>query len=75
MLQPGQPLSHAEEAYIRLTLEYVNNNRRRAAEMLGIGLRTLQSRIGGFRTEAKAAAIDSESNGLQSPDFGKTAFG
>ena len=58
-LQPGQPLSYAEEAYIKLTLEYVNNNRRRAAEILGVGLRTLQSRIGGFRKEAKAAAIGS----------------
>jgi transcriptional regulator with PAS, ATPase and Fis domain len=58
-LQPGQSLSYAEEAYIKLTLEYVNNNRRRAAEILGVGLRTLQSRIGGFRKEAKAAAIGS----------------
>jgi transcriptional regulator with PAS, ATPase and Fis domain len=58
-LQPGQPLSYAEEAYIKLTLEYVNNNRRRASEILGVGLRTLQSRIGGFRKEAKAAAIGS----------------
>jgi transcriptional regulator with PAS, ATPase and Fis domain len=74
-LQPGQPLSHAEEAYIKLTLEYVNNNRRRAAEMLGIGLRTLQNRILEFRKEAKAAAIDSESNGLQFPHFGETAAG
>jgi transcriptional regulator with PAS, ATPase and Fis domain len=54
-LQPGQPLSHAEEAYIKLTLEYVNNNRKRAAEILGIGLRTLQNRIGEFRKEAKTA--------------------
>jgi transcriptional regulator with PAS, ATPase and Fis domain len=53
ILQPGQPLSHAEEAYIKLTLEYVNNNRKHAAEMLGIGLRTLQNRILEFRNEAK----------------------
>ena len=58
-LQPCQPLCYAEEAYIKLTLEYVNNNRRRAAEILGVGLRTLQSRIGGFRKEVKAAAIGS----------------
>jgi DNA-binding NtrC family response regulator len=48
-LQPCQPLAQAEAAYIKLTLEHVNNNRRRAAEMLGISLRTLQNRIGDFR--------------------------
>ena len=52
-LQPGQPLSKAEEAYIKLTLEYVNNNRKRAAEILGISLRTLQNRIAEFHKEAK----------------------
>jgi DNA-binding NtrC family response regulator len=58
-LQLGQPLSQAEEAYIKLTLECVNNNRRRAAEILGISLRTLQNRICEFRKEAKAATVDS----------------
>src|SRR5229473_3271154 len=57
-LQLGQPLSQAEEAYIKLTLELVNNNRKRAAEILGISLRTLQNRIREFRKEAKAATID-----------------
>jgi len=55
LLQPGQLLSQAEESYIKLTLEYVNNNRKRAAEILGISLRTLQNRIGEFRKNAKAA--------------------
>src|SRR6266851_4979417 len=58
-LQLGQPLSQAEEAYIKLTLELVNNNRKRAAEILGISLRTLQNRIREFRKEAKAATVDS----------------
>jgi DNA-binding NtrC family response regulator len=55
-LQPGRPLSQAEEAYIKLTLEYVNHNRKRAAELLGISLRTLQNRIAEFHKEAKAAS-------------------
>jgi DNA-binding NtrC family response regulator len=43
-----------EEAYIKLTLEHVRGNRKLAADMLGISLRTLQNRITGFRQESKA---------------------
>jgi DNA-binding NtrC family response regulator len=49
MLPPGQSLAEIDEAYIRITLDHVGGNRKAAAEMLGIGLRTLQSRIAAWR--------------------------
>lgn len=55
MLQPGRPLIKLEEAYIKLTLEHVRGNRKLAAEMLGISLRTLQNRIAGLRQEENSA--------------------
>jgi DNA-binding NtrC family response regulator len=54
MLQPGQRLTELEKAYIRLTLDHVHGNGKRAAEMLGISLRTLQNRIASLRKEETA---------------------
>jgi DNA-binding NtrC family response regulator len=56
MLQPGQQLMQLEESYIKLTLEHVGGDRKQAAAMLGISLRTLQSRISARRGDAKATS-------------------
>jgi DNA-binding NtrC family response regulator len=54
-LQAGQSLSEIDDAYIKLTLEHVGGNRKRASEMLGISLRTLQGRIAEMRKKASSA--------------------
>ena len=54
-LRPGIPLSAVETAFIELTLRYVSQNRKRAAAMLGISLRTLHNRINEIRQAAASA--------------------
>jgi DNA-binding NtrC family response regulator len=55
-LQPGYSLTQLEEGYIKLTLDHVRGNRKLAADMLGISLRTLQNRLRQVRVEGQAAA-------------------
>ena len=43
-----------EEAYIRLTLEQMYGNRKLAAKILGISLRTLQYRLALLREKGNA---------------------
>jgi transcriptional regulator with PAS, ATPase and Fis domain len=59
MIRVGTPVSKVEEAYVRLTLKYTNNHRRRTAELLGLSLRTLHNKLRLYgRAEATTAGGD-----------------
>jgi DNA-binding NtrC family response regulator len=49
----GHSVREVEKAYIFLTLKHVNNNKIRAAELLGISVRTLHNRLTEFAAEEK----------------------
>jgi DNA-binding NtrC family response regulator len=49
------------DVYIWLIFKHTSNNRKEAAQMLGIGLRTLVGRIADFAaSDAKAGSADGE---------------
>src|ERR1700733_14591487 len=50
-VEAGRLLSEVEKAYIQLTLKSTGNNKKRAAQILGISLRTLHSRVTEFAAE------------------------
>jgi len=54
----GARMDEVEEAYLRLTLKYTSDNKTRAAEILGVSLRTLHNRMatyGSGKTTSAAA--------------------
>lgn len=57
-VRDGAPMREVEENYIRLVLRQTNNNKRKAAKVLGICLRTLHSKLHSFepRNSRGAAA-------------------
>ena len=55
-VQVGASITEVEKAYIRRTLQHTKNNKRRAAEILGMSVRTLHNRLGEFAAEESKAA-------------------
>ncbi len=53
-LAPGTTVEEAERRLILMTLEHTKNNKTRAAEMLGISLKTLHNKLNRFRIEEKS---------------------
>ena len=54
-LVPGRTLAAMERELIRMTLEHTGGNRTHTAEMLGIGVRTLQRKIHAFGLDIRPA--------------------
>jgi DNA-binding protein Fis len=51
-------MSEGEQAYIDLVLKHTNNNKTRAAQILGLSLRTLHNRVRAETGPEKEAAIN-----------------
>ena len=59
-VRAGSPMSEVEQAYIQLTLKHTKNNRRQAAEMLGLCLRTLHNKLRAFEGAKTRSASGSQ---------------
>ncbi|WP_337287789.1 sigma-54 dependent transcriptional regulator [Candidatus Methylomirabilis sp.] len=56
----GITIDAAEKALILTTLERTNQNKTRAAEILGISLKTLHNKLARYREEASSSAVSQE---------------
>jgi DNA-binding NtrC family response regulator len=50
-LEPGMTVDDVERRLIMLTLEHTGNNKTRAAELLGISLKTLHNKLNRFKLD------------------------
>ena len=56
-LTPGTTVEEAEQRLILMTLEHTRDNKTRAAEILGITLKTLHNKLNKLRGRSKEAAL------------------
>src|SRR5205807_1323053 len=61
----GAKLSTVEQAYLELTLKHTRNNKKRAAELLGLCLRTLHNKLRLYESTKVKGASASEGNGAE----------
>jgi len=60
----GLKMSDVEENYLRLTLKHTGNNKKRAAELLGLCLRTLHNKLQTYESgKSRTATASSDSTG------------
>ena len=64
----GKTMAEIEKEAILLALQTSGGNRRKAAERLGIGLRTLQRKLKEYRGEGEGGPEDETDDGEDSPD-------
>ena len=60
-VQIGTPIAEAEQHLIMATLRHCNGNKVKAAELLGVSLKTLYNRLGNYRAESQEVRRDSAS--------------
>ena len=58
-IRPGATMEEIEEAYIDLVLQRTNNNKTKAADILGISVRTLHNRLGQLSGKKASGAAGS----------------
>ncbi len=62
-LVPGMTIEEAERRLIMKTLEYTSQNRTKAAQLLGISIRTLRNKLHEYGVAPAGATVEERSNG------------